>query len=212
MRILEEKGRCALDAITLLVRDHKEVEALFKQFEKLTGRAQKSKEKLVQKMIRALAIHAAIEEMLFYPAVRTAALKAGRTGQGASDLVLESLEEHHIVKWTLAELEKMSAGDERFDAKVTVLMESVRHHVEEEQDDLFPKARKLLGAKLLEELGARMEKGKKLAPTHPHPRAPDQPPGNMVAGAMASVMDMGKDMVRGVAEKMARRRAQNADA
>jgi hemerythrin superfamily protein len=202
-----------MDAITLLLRDHKEVEALFKQFEKLTDRAQKSKEKLVQKMIRELAIHSAIEEMLFYPAVRTAALKAGtRAGEAAADMVLESLEEHHIVKWTLAELEKMSASDERFEPKVRVLMESVRHHVEEEQDDLFPKVRKLLNARLLAELGDRMEKAKKLAPTRPHPRAPDQPPGNMVAGAMASVMDKGKDMMRGMAEKMTRRRGQNADA
>ena len=76
-------------------------------------------------------------------------------------------------------------------------MESVRHHVEEEQDDLFPKARRLLGKDFLEELGERMEKAKKIAPTRPHPRAPDQPPGNLVAGTVAAVMDRAKDMVRG---------------
>jgi hemerythrin superfamily protein len=196
-----------MDAIALLTRDHQEVDRLFKQFEKLTERAQKSKKKLVLKMVRELAIHAAIEEMLFYPAVRTAALKAStRAGQSAADTVLESLEEHHIVKWTLSELEKMSPEDERFDAKVTVLMESVRHHVEEENDELFPKARKLLGAEMLEELGQRMEKAKKIAPTRPHPRSPDSPPGNIVAGTMAAVMDRGRDMVRGAAEKMMSRR------
>jgi hypothetical protein len=103
-----------------------------------------------------------------------------------------------VVKWTLSELEKMSPADERFDAKLTVLMESVRHHVEEEQDELFPKARRLLGAKLLAELGSRMEKAKKLAPTRPHPRAPDQPPGNMVAGTMASIVDRGRDLIAGI--------------
>ena len=194
-----------MDAIALLTRDHQEVDRLFKQFEKLTDRAQKSKQKLVMKMIRELAIHAAIEEMLFYPAVRTAALKAStRAGEKAADDVLEALEEHHIVKWTLSELEKMSPEDERYDAKVTVLMEMVRHHVEEEQDELFPRARKLLGAKLLEELGTRMEKAKKIAPTRPHPRAPDSPPGNLVTGTMAAVMDRGKDMVRNAAQKMLR--------
>ena len=195
-----------MDAITLLTRDHREVEQLFKQFEKLTERAQKSMKKIVMKMIRELAIHSAVEEMLFYPAVRTAGLKAGtRAGEAASDLVLESLEEHHIVKWTLSELEKMDPEDERYCAKVEVLIESVRHHIEEEEGDLFPKARKLLGEEVLDELGQRMEKAKKLVPTRPHPRSPDTPPGNMVAGLMASMMDRTKDMVRGVADKAMRR-------
>jgi hemerythrin superfamily protein len=188
-----------MDAITLLTRDHREVETLFKQFDKLTERAQKSMKKIVNKIIRELAIHSAVEEMLFYPAIRTAGLKADtRAGEAASDLVLESLEEHHIVKWTLSELEKMDPDDERYCAKVEVLIESVRHHIEEEEGDLFPKARKLLGQEMLEELGKRMEKAKKLAPTRPHPRAPDEPPGNMVAGLMASMMDKGKDMLRGL--------------
>ena len=188
-----------MDAIALLTRDHREVEQLFKQFDKLTERAQKSMKKIVNKIIRELAIHSAVEEMLFYPAVRTAGLKADtRAGEAASDLVLESLEEHHIVKWTLSELEKMDPEDERYCAKVEVLIESVRHHIEEEEGDLFPKARKLLGQEMLDELGKRMEKAKKLAPTRPHPRAPDEPPGNMVAGLMASMMDKGKDMLRGL--------------
>ncbi|MCA1828312.1 MAG: hemerythrin domain-containing protein [Myxococcales bacterium] len=188
-----------MDAIALLTRDHREVEQLFKQFDKLTERAQKTMKKLVTKMIRELAIHSAVEEMLFYPAVRTAALKADtRAGEAASDLVLESLEEHHIVKWTLSELEKMDPEDERYCAKVEVLMESVRHHIEEEEGDLFPKARKLLGQEMLDELGKRMEKAKKLAPTRPHPRAPDSPPGNLVAGLMAAMMDRSKDMLRGL--------------
>ena len=197
-----------MDATALLQRDHEEVEQLFRQFEKLTDRAQKSKQKIVQRMIRELAIHSAIEEMLFYPAVRMAALKAGtRSGEQAADTVLESLEEHHVVKWTLSELEKMDPADERFDAKVKVLTESVRHHIEEEQDDLFPKARKLLGAEMLEDLGKRMEKAKKLAPTRPHPRAPDTPPGNVVAGTVAAMMDKGKDLVRGLLSRESRNNA-----
>jgi hemerythrin superfamily protein len=196
-----------MDAIALLVRDHKEVEQLFRQFEKLTDRAQKSKQKIVAKIIRELAVHAAIEEMLFYPAVRTAALNANsRTLKEAADTILESLEEHHVVKWTLSELEKMKPEEERFDAKVQVLMESVRHHVEEEQEELFPKVRKLFDAETLEQLGDRMQKAKKLAPTRPHPRAPDQPPGIMVAGTVAAVMDRAKDMVRDGVGRLSRRR------
>jgi hemerythrin superfamily protein len=200
MIILPSKeGENPMDAIALLKADHREVEQLFKQFEKAGDRALKQKEKLVEKMIRALAVHAAIEEMFFYPTVRTAALKKdNKLGEDASDLVLESLEEHHIVKWTLSELEKMNASDERFEAKVTVLIESVKHHVEEEEEDLFPKVKRLLNAKLLNELGERMEKAKKLVPTRPHPRASDTPPGNFVAGTVAMMMDKGKDLVKGM--------------
>ena len=163
------------------------------------------------KVIRELAIHAAIEEMLFYPAVRTAALKATvRSLKEAGETVLESLEEHHVVKWTLSELEKMSSEDERYDAKFKVLMESVRHHIEEEQDELFPKARRLLGEEMLDELGERIEKAKKLAPTRPHPRAPDEPPGNVVAGTVAAVMDRAKDMMREGVERLSRRRSQES--
>ena len=200
-----------MDAIALLQRDHKEVEQLFKEFEKLTERAHKSKEKIVNKVIRELAIHSAVEEMLFYPAVRTAALKATvRTLKEAGETVLESLEEHHVVKWTLSELEKMGSEDERYDAKFKVLMESVRHHVEEEQEELFPKARRLLGEDMLDELGERIEKAKRLAPTRPHPRAPDEPPGNVVAGTVAAVMDRAKDMMREGVERLSRRRSQEA--
>jgi hemerythrin superfamily protein len=201
-----------MDAIALLQSDHQEVEQLFRQFEKLTERAHKSKEKIVDKVIRELAIHSAVEEMLFYPAVRTAALKTSvRTLKEAAETVLESLEEHHVVKWTLSELEKMDPEDERYDAKFKVLMESVRHHVEEEQDELFPKARRLLGEDMLEELGERIEKAKKLAPTRPHPRAPDQPPGNVVAGTVAAVMDRARDLMREGVDRMSRRRDREAE-
>jgi len=191
-----------MDAIALLKADHREVESLFNQFEKLGERAMKQKEKIVQKIIRELAVHAAIEEMLFYPAVRMAALKAKtKSTAEAGDLVLESLEEHHIVKWTLSELEKMKPDEERYEPKMTVLMENVKHHVEEEEEELFPKVRKLLNAKMLEELGDRMQKAKKLAPTRPHPRASDTPPGNMVSGTIAAMLDKGKDLVRGMLEQ-----------
>ncbi len=201
-----------MDAIALLTRDHQEVERLFKQFEKLTERAQKSKQKIVTNIIREVAIHSAVEEMLFYPVVRTAALKAQtRALREAADTVLESLEQHHVVKWTLSELEKMKPEDERYDAKVKVLMESVRHHVEEEQGELFPKVRRLLDKQMLAELGDRIEKAKKLAPTRPHPRAPDEPPGNLLAGTVAAVMDRTKDALREGVERMSRRRGESAE-
>ncbi len=111
-----------MDAITLLKDDHRTVKALFRKFEQAGDRAYATKRKLVDRITEELSIHAAIEEQVFYPSVRHAI-------EATEDDVLESLEEHHIVKWTLSELEKMDPKDERFDAKVTVLIESVEHHM-----------------------------------------------------------------------------------
>src|SRR5580700_10244925 len=127
-----------MDAITLLKGDHRAVQRLFKQFERTGDNAVIEKRRLVDRIIEELSIHADIEERLFYPAVRA-------TVPGTEAMALESLEEHHIVKWVLSELDGMDPGDERFDAKVTVLIENVRHHVEEEETDLFPRVRDELG-------------------------------------------------------------------
>jgi hemerythrin superfamily protein len=184
-----------MDAVTLLRNDHKTVEGLFKKFEKAGPNAHKTKQDLVEKIIEELSIHAAIEEQVLYPAAREA-------DPDDEDLVLESLEEHHIVKWVLSELDGMSPEDERFTAKVTVLIENVRHHVEEEESDLFPALRKAMKRKELEELAVAMEKAKKVAPTHPHPRAPDTPPGNLVAGAAAGAIDKAQDTGKGAVRKI----------
>lgn len=157
-----------MDAIVLLKDDHKTVERLFKQFEKAGDDAHAAKRRLVDQMIGELSVHAFIEEQLFYPEARA---KVPET----EDHVLESLEEHHIVKWVLSELKDMAPTEERFDAKVTVLMENVRHHVEEEEQDWFPEVRKGMGRKALQELGERMAKAKQSAPHDPRPRAADVP-------------------------------------
>jgi hemerythrin superfamily protein len=177
-----------MDAITLLRDDHATVRDLFKRFEGSGDQAYKSKRTVVDRIIEELSLHAAVEEQVFYPAVRQAV-------ESTEDEVLESLEEHHIVKWTLSELEGMDPRDERFDAKVTVLIESVRHHMKEEEGDLFPKVRKAVSAAELKELGALMQQVKKSAPTRPHPRSPDQPPGNLLVAPVAAVIDKGKEAV-----------------
>ena len=100
-----------MDALSLLREDHRRVEKLFTQFEDTTARAHKTRNDLVGKMIRELSQHAAIEEQFFYPLIR-------RAVSDLDDMVLEALEEHHVVKWTLSELDGMDASDERFGAKV----------------------------------------------------------------------------------------------
>ncbi len=178
-----------MDAIALLKHDHRTVEDLFKSYEKAGDRAFKSKREIVDSMIRELSIHAAIEEAVFYPAARNAE-------SATTSTVLESLEEHHIVKWVLSELEGMDPHDEAFQAKVTVLIENVRHHVEEEEKELFPLVQKGLSKERLAELGSVMEDAKTAAPTHPHPQAPSTPPGNLVANLVSGVVDRAKDRLK----------------
>jgi len=178
-----------MDAIALLKADHKTVEALFRRFEQAGRNARKLKRKLVDQMVRELAVHAVIEEQVFYPAVRSKA-------EDLEDTVLEALEEHHVVKWLLKELESLPPEAERFDAKVTVLIENVRTHVEVEEQVLFPELRKVFEPAELRELAQMLVLARKAAPTRPHPRAPDTPPGNLAAGAVSSVLDLGKDALQ----------------
>jgi hemerythrin superfamily protein len=178
-----------MDAIALLKADHKTVETLFRKFEQAGKNAKKLKRKLVDQLVRELAMHAVIEEQVFYPAVRAKAEKL-------EEQVLEALEEHHVVKWTLKELEDLPPEAERFEAKVKVLMENIRTHVAEEERELFPQVRKAFSPRELKDMAEALLLAKRAAPTRPHPRAPDTPPGNLVAGAMSAVLDMGKDALR----------------
>jgi len=136
-----------MDAIQMLKKDHKEVKALFKEVERLRGRAGKNKQPVVTQICHALTLHAQIEEELVYPL-----LKAVRS-QELKDLVREAAEEHQVAKTLMRELTALSPNDEHYEAKVTVLGEYVQHHVKEEEQELFPKAQKQLSAKRLAELG-----------------------------------------------------------
>lgn len=193
-----------MDAIALLKQDHQEVAQLFAKFEAFGPRALKGKQAVVEKVIRELSMHAAIEEAVLYPAAREAFSQ--NKNKDGDDLVLESLEEHHVVKWTLSELDGMDPAHERYDAKMTVLIESVRHHVEEEERDFFPKLRKALGKQRLAELGDLMADMKKTAPTRPHPRMPDEPPGNLAGAMGAAVADRARDAGRKALRKAVARR------
>ena len=181
------------DALKLLKEDHDEVRNLFERFDDAGERAHKTKAKIVRQLIEELARHSAIEEQIFYPAVREIT--------GDDDTVFESLEEHHVVKWLLSELDGMDPQAERFDAKVEVLKENVLHHAKEEEREMFPQVRKALSPADLRDLGEEMRRAKEAAPTRPHPRAPDEPPANIAAGAAAAVVDRGRDLVRDVLKR-----------
>jgi len=135
------------DAIALLVSQHDEVKALFKQFDELGERATTSKKKLAGEICEQLIMHTQIEEEIFYPALRS-------VSKEMEDMLDEAVVEHASAKDLISQIQEMEPGDDLYDAKVTVLGEYIEHHVDEEEEDMFPKVRKL---KLdLDALGAEM--------------------------------------------------------
>jgi len=153
------------DAIVMLKKDHKEIRNAFREFEKAGDGAYKTKGKLVDRIIELLTVHTYIENEVMYPRVRelVPALK---------DDVLESYEEHHVAAVLVMEPSTMEPEDERFTAKTTVLIENVRHHMDEEENEWFPQVREALGRKALQQLGANMAIARKKAPRRPsHPSA-----------------------------------------
>ena len=158
-----EETRVSTDAIVLLKQDHKEIEKAFKAFEKAGDAAHKEKARLVDKIIELLTVHTYIENEVVYPRVRELVPEV-------EDDILESFEEHHVADVLVMELAAMKADDERFTAKTTVLIENVRHHIEEEEEEWFPKVREALGRKTLQDIGAEMQAARKKAP-----RKPSQP-------------------------------------
>ena len=123
------------DAIALLTADHREVKEMFEQFDELGDRAKASKEKLKEKICKALIAHTTIEEEIFYPAMRA-------KGEDAEDMVDEAVVEHASAKDLIKQLQEMQPDDDLYDAKVKVLGEQIDHHVQEEEKEMFPKAKK----------------------------------------------------------------------
>jgi hemerythrin superfamily protein len=187
-----------MDAITVLKADHRAVRSLFRRFERAGATATKTHEQLADQIVTELSRHAAIEEELFYPKLRELF-----PDDESLEFVFEALEEHHAAKSTLTEIERTSAEDERFRAKVAVLIESVEHHIEEEEGTVFPELRRAMTRTQLADLGAALVAAKRKAPTHPHPHAPDEPPGSALAGAAAAVVDRARDVTESALHKIA---------
>ena len=137
-----------MDAVKLLKDDHKKVKDLFRQFEK--ARSDDRKKAIAEEAMHELEVHAEIEEEIFYPAAKA---KADKEGQ---ELVAEAVEEHHVVKMLIGELKAMPEVNEQYEAKFTVLIENVEHHIEEEEQEMLPDAKKTLG-KDIDVLGDQMK-------------------------------------------------------
>ena len=144
-----------MDAIALLIADHNRVRGLFARYETAhdDGNVEEAA-KLVTKIVEELDVHMTIEEEVFYPAVHE--LK-----KEVADSVDEGVEEHHVAKVLLQELGSLPPTDDSWTAKVTVLIESVEHHIDEEEEELFPHVRGASNVAWLRVLAAKLESKKK---------------------------------------------------
>jgi hemerythrin superfamily protein len=173
------------DAIAVLKEDHRDVEKLFKRFERAGDGAVQEKRHLVTSIATALVQHTTIEQQVVYPWAREYIVDADA-------MILEAVEEHRVVTWLLADIAATAPDDERFDAKVTVLIEAVRHHVQEEEDELFPDLRTVATRDELFELGDALQTAKRTAPTVPDP---DDGAHGIAASAVGHAYDVGKGVV-----------------
>lgn len=178
-----------MDAIQLLTDQHRKTEAAFERYEGLGKEATQERIDLAREIIEDLTRHAGIEEVAFYPTVQDAL-------PGAADDIQEDLEEHQEVKELLARLDGTEPTGDDYDATMQQLIGAVRHHVDEEENDLFPRVCEAMTADELESLGDALEKLTHVVPTRPHPNEPSAPPANTLTGPLAGALDRLRDGIR----------------
>jgi hemerythrin-like domain-containing protein len=144
-----------LDAITLLKNDHDKVKKLLAELATTTERGAKTREQLYGRIRDEMTAHEIVEEEIFYPTLKA--------HPKAKDIVLEGYEEHHVVDLLMGELDATPYDDETWGAKAKVMQENIEHHIEEEETDMFPKARQVFDRAELDDLGAQMSARKKEA-------------------------------------------------
>ena len=141
-----------MSAISMLKRDHDNLKSLLRELDSTTERGVKTRTELFARIKQELTVHEAIEEEIFYPTLKQ--------HPRAREIVLEGYEEHGVVDTLMGELEALPVDDETWGAKAKVMIENVEHHIEEEEGDMFAKARQVFDAKELDELGDAMAERK----------------------------------------------------
>ena len=142
-----------MDALKMLEDDHERVKKILDDLESTTERGVKTREELYTRFKKEMQVHEVIEEEILYPALTE--------HEKAKEIALEGYEEHHVVDQIMAELDGLSYDDETWGAKFTVMKENIEHHIEEEEGEMFKKARQIFSKDELEEMGERMEARKK---------------------------------------------------
>jgi hemerythrin-like domain-containing protein len=180
------------DVIEVLEQDHREVEEMFGELERLSG-AETDEDKarrkdLADRVTIELVRHSVAEEVLVYPQVEK---------KVSAEEAEHARKEHSEAEETLHRLEKLDADDPGFDDELATLMREIRHHIEDEEGETFPQMRQNIDADELLKLGGRVEAFKKVAPTRPHPHVPNEPLARTAAGPAASVFDRMRDLATG---------------
>ncbi|MFL6136461.1 MAG: hemerythrin domain-containing protein [Frankiaceae bacterium] len=178
------------DVIEVLTHDHREVEQMFSELAALrgaTGEAERTRIKdLTDQVTIELVRHSVAEEAEVYPRVK----------EKVSDAEAERAKhEHAEAEETMKRLERLKPDDPSFDAELATLLQEVRQHVAEEEGEMFPHLRQVFTQEELVEMGAKVESVKKMAPTRPHPTAPDEPPGDKILGPVTGLLDRMRDAV-----------------
>lgn len=173
-----------MNVIDLLENDHTAVNELFRRFQ-IAEKAE-TKDEIAKEIVHDLSVHAAVEEMFLYPLVR---LKLD------GEVADHAIEEHAEVKELLATIENTSAGSAAHDDTMAKVIESVRHHVEEEERDMFARLRDNTDTDTLEQLGSFVESAQDAVPTHPHPLIPGTATAQLIAGPWATIVDKARDLV-----------------
>jgi hemerythrin superfamily protein len=176
------------DVIELLETDHREVEQMFAEFERATD--PQERRVLADKIIIELVRHSEAEEQAVYPAM-------AKNIEGGKEMVEHEIDEHSRAERIMKDLDGMDPTDPTFGVLMTELMAAIRHHVQEEEGEAFPKFRQAVDQDELDKLGTVVEALKKVVPTHPHPMAPDHPPFNALLAPGAALVDRVRDMLNG---------------
>jgi hemerythrin superfamily protein len=180
------------DVIEVLEQDHREVEQMFAELESLRGastpEAQSRRKDVTEQVTIELVRHSVAEEVLVYPQVED---------KVSAEEAEHARKEHADAEETLNRLEKLDADDPTFDDELASLMAEIRHHIADEEGQMFAHMRQAIDADELRELGGRVEAFKKVAPTRPHPNVPNEPLARMAAGPAASLLDRMRDLATG---------------
>ncbi|MGP3922836.1 hemerythrin domain-containing protein [Streptomyces sp. 8N616] len=177
------------NVIAELTADHREVEDLFGKITALPPGTKQRKVYADQVTIE-LVRHSVAEEAYLYPAVR----EHVRLGDSVAD---KELEDHAAAEQIMKDLESREADDPEFDRLVGRLMQEIRAHVDDEENRLFPQLRDACSAEVLDDLGEKVRRAKKAAPTRPHPSAPDTPPANKLLAPGTGLVDRLRDAFSG---------------
>jgi len=177
------------DVIEILEHDHREVEDMFAELESLRGasteEAKERRKAVTEQVTIELVRHSVAEEVLVYPKVED---------KVSAEEAEHAREEHAQAEETLARLEKLDADDPAFDDELATLMAEIRHHIEDEEGEMFAHMRQVIDADELRRLGSQVEAFKKVAPTRPHPNVPNTALARTAAGPAASLFDRMRDL------------------